>query len=381
MRVLDVGGSVRDELMGLVPHDFDKLVLGATPEMMIRLGFRPVGKDFPVFLHPETNEEYALARQERKIGKGHRGFETRFSPDVTLEDDLSRRDLTINAMAKDPVTGEVFDPFGGRRDLSERVLRHVSDAFSEDPLRVLRLARFQAKTGFSIHPGTFALAAELCSNGALQELSFERVRAELAKLAQEPCAALAMRSLAQMGALDALAPGWSARLDQRALDVLDQACRSDLPLMAKMALLPGPMPPKDAQRLLERLRFSVDEQRFCSRLMAARQIALDDQRPPGAQSAIEMIEKAGLAKASGSEALALWRCLDLLLPDGPPARAAALARAALGPYQNADLSAATRLPEGSKQEGSEIGRRVAAARLHSVSQALAAAARAPSRKP
>ena len=140
MQIYLVGGAVRDELLGLPVRERDWVVVGARPEELQALGFKPVGKDFPVFLHPQSGEEYALARTERKTGPGYRGFETLFSPDVTLEQDLERRDLTINAIAKDPDGGGLIDPFGGQRDLRERVLRHVSGAFVEDPVRVLRVA-------------------------------------------------------------------------------------------------------------------------------------------------------------------------------------------------------------------------------------------------
>jgi tRNA nucleotidyltransferase (CCA-adding enzyme) len=146
MEVFEVGGAVRDALLGLERKDRDWVVVGSNPTELIEQGFRPVGKDFPVFLHPETREEYALARNERKTGPGHRGFETDTSSSVTLEQDLSRRDLTINAMARDQ-NGQLIDPHGGQRDLELRILRHVSPAFSEDPLRVLRVARFAAKLG------------------------------------------------------------------------------------------------------------------------------------------------------------------------------------------------------------------------------------------
>src|SRR4029079_8069042 len=151
-----VGGSVRDELLGRPVADRDFVVVGATPQAMIEQGFKPVGRDFPVFLHPVTHEEYALARTERKQGRGHRGFEFFASPDVTLEQDLERRDITINAMARDQ-NGTLIDPFGGSADLSSGVLRHVSSSFSEDPLRVLRVARFAARFGFVVAPETEAL--------------------------------------------------------------------------------------------------------------------------------------------------------------------------------------------------------------------------------
>src|SRR5262245_10179912 len=180
MKVFLVGGAVRDELLGRAPLERDWVVTGATPEQMIGLGYRPVGKDFPVFLHPQSGEQYALARTERKTGRGYYGFETRHSPDVTLEDDLSRRDLTINAMARDE-QGQLIDPHGGRRDLEARVLRHVSSAFVEDPLRVLRVARFAARfapLGFVVAEETLALMRRIVADGELGDLVPERVWSE-----------------------------------------------------------------------------------------------------------------------------------------------------------------------------------------------------------
>ncbi|HMN44625.1 MAG TPA: multifunctional CCA addition/repair protein [Povalibacter sp.] len=178
MKVYLVGGAVRDELLGLPVRERDWVVVGARPEELTAAGYKPVGKDFPVFLHPQTGEEYALARTERKTGPGYRGFDTRFSPDVTLEEDLERRDLTINAIAKDPDSGALIDPFGGRRDIASRVLRHVSAAFVEDPVRVLRTARFAsrfASLGFGIAPETIALMREIAARGELDALVPERV--------------------------------------------------------------------------------------------------------------------------------------------------------------------------------------------------------------
>ena len=161
LRAYVVGGAVRDALLGLPVNDRDWVVVGATPQQMLNAGFRTVGKDFPVFLHPESGEEYALARTERKTGPGYHGFAVHAAPDVTLEDDLVRRDLTINAMARDE-HGMVIDPHGGQRDLASRVLRHVSAAFAEDPVRILRLARFAARFhGFSVAPETMALMARM----------------------------------------------------------------------------------------------------------------------------------------------------------------------------------------------------------------------------
>jgi tRNA nucleotidyltransferase (CCA-adding enzyme) len=182
MEIYIVGGAVRDKRQNRPAKDVDRVVVGATHEQMIALGFVQVGSDFPVYLHPETHEEYALARTERKSGKGYAGFETSTEA-VTLEEDLSRRDLTINAMAMHEVTEELFDPFGGDADLQAKVLRHVSPAFAEDPVRVLRVARFMARFGpdWSIAPETLELMHEMVRAGTLDELVGERVWVEIQK--------------------------------------------------------------------------------------------------------------------------------------------------------------------------------------------------------
>ncbi|WP_422103508.1 polynucleotide adenylyltransferase [Vreelandella sp.] len=188
LEVYRVGGAVRDALLGWPVVDHDWVVVGATPEAMRQRGFKPVGRDFPVFLHPYTAEEYALARTERKSGHGYSGFEVYASPDVTLEEDLSRRDLTINAIAQGP-DGQLTDPFDGRQDITRRLLRHVSPAFSEDPLRVLRTARFLARyahLGFTIAPDTQALMRDVSQSGELGHLAAERVWIETEKALGEP---------------------------------------------------------------------------------------------------------------------------------------------------------------------------------------------------
>lgn len=204
-QVFRVGGSVRDELLGRADADRDHVVVGATPELMIASGYRPVGRDFPVFLHPETHEEYALARTERKHGRGYRGFEFFASPEVTLLADLGRRDLTINAMARGD-DGVLVDPFGGVDDLAARVLRHVSPAFAEDPLRVLRVARFAARFGFVVAPETEALMRDIVASGELATLSPERVWQELAKGLGEAHPSRLLATLRECGALAALLP-------------------------------------------------------------------------------------------------------------------------------------------------------------------------------
>lgn len=188
MKIYTVGGAVRDELLGLNPQDFDYVVVDGSHEEMIAAGYTQVGADFPVYLHPETNDEYALARVERKSGDGYLGFSVK-TKDVTLEEDLSRRDLTINAMAKDLLTGEIFDPFNGRADLESKILRHVSDAFAEDPLRVVRLGRFFTRySDFTVAPETQQLAFDMVLQGELNHLPVERFWAELQKVFRErPC--------------------------------------------------------------------------------------------------------------------------------------------------------------------------------------------------
>ena len=181
MQIYSVGGAVRDELLDLPVKDKDFVVVGATSQAMLDEGYKPVGKDFPVFLHPKTHEEYALARTERKTAKGYKGFAVHASPDVTLEQDLSRRDFTINAIAKDN-TGKLIDPFNGLADIKAKVLRHVSDAFVEDPVRILRAARFSARfTDFAIAPETMALMRQMVQNGEVDALVPERVWQELSK--------------------------------------------------------------------------------------------------------------------------------------------------------------------------------------------------------
>ncbi len=185
MDVYEVGGCVRDRLLGREKTDRDWVVVGASAEEMEQLGYRRVGKDFPVYLHPETHEEYALARTERKTGRGYYGFSVDASAGITLEEDLSRRDLTINAMAR-AADGTLVDPYNGRRDLEARILRHVSPAFVEDPLRVLRVARFAARLDFSVAPETNELMREISRSGELQSLAPERVWSELERALNEP---------------------------------------------------------------------------------------------------------------------------------------------------------------------------------------------------
>lgn len=210
-----VGGAVRDGLLGIDVYDRDWVVVGATAQAMLDDGFQQVGKDFPVFLHPKTKDEYALARTERKAGQGYHGFEVFADPSVTLEDDLIRRDLTINAMAQSPA-GELVDPYGGQQDLNDRKLRHVSEAFSEDPLRVLRVARFAAKLhsfGFTLAEETKALMAEMVSSGELKALTPERVWQEVVKALNTDAPSVFFEVLDSVGAVEVLFPALFALHD------------------------------------------------------------------------------------------------------------------------------------------------------------------------
>ena len=207
MNIYAVGGAIRDELLGVPVQDRDYVVVGATPEQMVSQGYRPVGKDFPVFLHPQTHEEYALARTERKTAAGYHGFQFFYAPDVTLEEDLARRDLTINAMAREVrpdgvLTGPVIDPFNGQADLQARVFRHVSDAFLEDPVRILRVARFAARfTDFTVAPETMALMRKMVEAGEVDALVAERVWQEVSRGLMERRPSRMFEVLRECGAL------------------------------------------------------------------------------------------------------------------------------------------------------------------------------------
>ncbi len=251
MQIYVVGGAIRDELLGRPNADRDYVVVGATPEAMLERGFRPVGKDFPVFLHPGTQEEYALARTERKSGKGYHGFTFHTAPEVTLEEDLARRDLTINAMARGE-DGILVDPFHGQRDLEAKILRHVGPAFAEDPVRILRIARFAARfADFSLAPETLSLMQGMVSSGEVDHLVAERVWQEIAKGLMEHQPSRMFEVLRACGALARLLPELDALfgIPQRAdyhpeidtgihtMLVIDQSAHFDFPLPVRFAAL------------------------------------------------------------------------------------------------------------------------------------------------
>ena len=253
MQVYLVGGAVRDQLLGHPYHEKDYVVVGATPEQLLSQGYQPVGKDFPVFLHPETKDEYALARTERKSGQGYHGFEFYTDPSVSLEDDLIRRDLTINAMAMDE-QGQIYDPYHGHDDLNHKILRHVSSAFAEDPLRVLRVARFAARYhqyGFKVAEETLQLMKQLADSGELKALTPERVWKETSRALMERDADVYFEVLRQCDALKVLFPEIDALfgVPQRpeyhpeidcgvhTLMSLQQACKANYSLDVRFAVL------------------------------------------------------------------------------------------------------------------------------------------------
>jgi len=256
MKSYVVGGAVRDELLGLPVQDRDHVVVGATPDEMVAAGFRPVGKDFPVFLHPETQEEYALARTERKTAPGYHGFVFHTSPDVTLEDDLVRRDLTINAMARAD-DGSIVDPYGGRRDLEARLFRHVSEAFAEDPVRILRVARFAARfADFRVAEDTNALMRSMVEAGEVDALVPERVWQEIAR-------------------------GLMERRPSRMFDVL-RDCGALARIMPELDVLWDPSRPPEADSGVRTMRV-LDRAAGCGHTLAVRFAAL--MREPGRDGA------------------------------------------------------------------------------------------------
>lgn len=286
MQTYRVGGAVRDALLGLEVNDHDWVVVGATPQELMNAGYLPIGKDFPVFLHPQTREEYALARTERKTARGYHGFAFHADPDVTLEQDLARRDLTINAMAQDEA-GRLVDPFHGERDLQAKVLRHVTDAFREDPVRILRVARFAARfTDFTLAPETLALMRAMVAEGEVDALVPERVWQELARGLMEAKPSRMFEMLRECGALARILPEvdrlWG--VPQRAeyhpevdtgvhlMMVLDMAARLAAPLPVRFACLThdlgkGTTAPELLPRHIGHEKRSADLlQRVCNRL-------------------------------------------------------------------------------------------------------------------
>jgi tRNA nucleotidyltransferase (CCA-adding enzyme) len=262
MKIYSVGGAVRDELLGLPVKDRDYVVVGATPEEMVERGYKPVGKEFPVFLHPRTHEEYALARTERKTARGYHGFEFHAAPDVTLEQDLARRDLTINAIAKD-AEGRIIDPYHGADDLKAGMLRHVSPAFVEDPVRILRVARFAARFGFRIAAETLELMRKMADNGEADALVPERVWQEVSRGLMEAKPSRMFEALRECRALARVMPEVDALWDdagtaQAAMRALDAAAQAGATLPARLGALTRWLDPLAVEALANRIKLPAD---------------------------------------------------------------------------------------------------------------------------
>jgi len=380
MKAYRVGGAVRDELLGLPVADRDWVVVGSTPQQMIDLGFRPVGKDFPVFLHPDTREEYALARTERKTGPGYKGFAVHFAPGVTLEEDLARRDLTINAIAQ-AENGSLVDPFNGRRDLQDRVLRHVSDSFTEDPVRILRLARFAARfADFVVAPQTMALMQRMTAAGEVDELVAERVWQELARGLQEarPSRMIAVLQeagalavlLPELGAPDAPAPSgrpawpdWLAALDRcaareeplpvrfsvlmaRANTDPDQVDQADGTLQSVSQRLRAPIECRDVAALLARERRTL----VPAGTAAAPPALLDALQALSAPALLQLLERCDAWRRPGRVTALIHGAAALDDRDPDQAPGAIRLRSALAAANRVDQGAIARSLQGRPEE-------------------------------
>jgi tRNA nucleotidyltransferase (CCA-adding enzyme) len=349
VKAYEVGGCVRDELLGLPVADRDWVVVGSTPEDMVRRGFRPVGKDFPVFLHPETHEEYALARTERKSGRGYKGFTVYAAPDVTLEDDLRRRDLTINAMARD-ASGRLIDPFGGEQDLREGVLRHVSEAFEEDPVRILRVARFVARFGFAIAPETQALMRRMVDIGEADHLVAERVWQEFSRGLLEKHPARMLEVLDACGLSARLLPELSH--DRAALE---RAAAAGAPLAVRFTVLTWGLEEAAVNALCDRLRAPNEARELA--VAAARGRAL-----LGAKDAAALLEL--LKRADAIRRPERFAQLLEAARLAEPGRDLSLVEKALAVASAVDAGAIAR------ESQQDIGARVEAARAAAIRKAL-----------
>ena len=366
MKIYCVGGAVRDELLGLSVKDRDYVVVGATPEQMVQQGFKAVGKDFPVFLHPRTHEEYALARTERKVGRGYHGFEFHTAPDVTLEQDLARRDLTINAMARDS-DGRLIDPFNGASDLKAGVLRHVGPAFAEDPVRILRVARFAARLGFRIAPETLVLMNGMAENGEADALVPERVWQEFSRGVMESSPSRMISVLRECAALARVMPELDALWEdpdaaREALRALDASAAAGESLETRIAALARSLDPLAVESLAGRLRMPADSRDLA--LLAARYgNTIADSGELDAEELVELLEAtdafrrperfrslmaAGLVGEADSDSTRAR--LERTLAAAATVDAATIARSSATP--------------------AEIGRRVAEARLDAIRRVL-----------
>jgi tRNA nucleotidyltransferase (CCA-adding enzyme) len=311
MKIYRVGGAVRDEILGLPVKDIDYVVVGATVDDMLKQGFKQVGRDFPVFLHPKTKDEYALARTERKTGPGYQGFDVHASPEVTLEEDLARRDMTVNAIARD-ADGKLIDPYRGKADLDAGILRHVSSAFAEDPVRILRVARFAARFGFRIAPETMQLMRDMVAKGEADALVAERVWQEFARGLMEAQPSRMFEVLGEARALARIAPELDAMLAdalrrERALGALDYAASRECNLEIRFAAFTHRIDAAGASRLTalcDRLRVPGDC-RDLARLTNAHQQSINGSQPSSAAAIAKLFERCDAYRKPG-------RFVDLL---------------------------------------------------------------------
>ena len=413
MKTYMVGGAVRDRLLGRPVNDHDWVVVGATPEDMVARGFVPVGRDFPVFLHPETHEEYALARTERKNGRGYRGFVVQTSPDVTLEEDLARRDLTINAIAvgaDETGVEAIFDPYDGRRDIAQRLLRHVTDAFREDPVRILRVARFAARfTDFSVAPETMQLMREMVQHGEADHLVAERVWQELSRGLMEAQPSRMFAVLRECGALAVVLPEldrlWG--VPQRAeyhpevdtgvhvMMVLDMAARLSAPLAVRFACLVHDLgkgtTPQDVlprhigheqrsskllQAVAERLRVPVDCRELAD-VVAREHGNIHRSSELGAAALVRLLERCDAIRkpARLDEILLACECDArgrLGYEDAPYPQRARI-NAALAAVQSVVTSSIAAQAAAQGLQGAKVGERIHAARVRAVADWLGTA--------
>lgn len=369
MQTYLVGGAVRDELLGIDVKDRDWVVVGATPDEMLAKGFKQVGADFPVFLHPRTREEYALARTERKQGRGYHGFSVYSAPDVTLEEDLKRRDLTINAMARDE-HGNLVDPFHGREDLRNRQLRHVSPAFAEDPLRILRTARFAARfqpMGFRVASDTLALMQQMVAQGEVDHLVPERVWQEVQRALHEQEPGTFFEVLQDCGALPVLIPELAnGDALAEALLALRNAARQDTGTEQRFAALLLPLSAEQAEKRAEAMK-APNDCRDMARLTCHFKSELADLSSTGNPSALALLDLLDYAdlwrRAPRFEAL--LQVLDCTLPENLRAEVKALEIAARAA---GDVNPRELLARGFK--GKALGEAIRAERLKRIEQAL-----------
>ena len=388
MKIFLVGGALRDRLLQRPVSDHDWLVVGATPEEMVARGYLPVGRDFPVFLHPETREEYALARTERKSAPGYRGFTVHAAPDVTLEQDLARRDLTVNAIALpaelvsadgrfDPTPATLADPFHGQRDLRDKVLRHVTDAFREDPVRILRVARFAARfDDFSVAPQTMALMREMVAAGEVDALVAERVWQELSRGLMETRPSRMFEVLRECGALAVLLPELDGGT-QTTMAVIDASARLQASLAVRFACLMRNESVKQLQQVCDRWRVPVDI-RELAEVVAREHGHIDGSDALDATGLVRLLERCDAFRkpARFAEALLACECYARGRPgsgDAPyPQRERLLAVLATAAAVVTDVVA--KAAQQSGVTGPKIGEAIHQARVEAVAASLSARA-------